>query len=164
MTKFTLIFITLSSFALAGDSSLPNPTAGERERIKKVCHHYENRARFMPRGADQDFIATLADGCQVALNSLNDRSTGQRRKAISFLMRLTKLRDTVIDMNMTRVFGKTYTAVTRIPNARNSRTGEVGHVTAYGEFLIAHRMGLIDAYNAWVDSEPSTTLVSRVGN
>lgn len=164
MTKLALIFIAFASIAGAGDSPVLGLTPEQQVQVGKVCKHYDNRARFKARGAEQEFVVTLADGCQSAKRSMSTGTTEQRLTAIRFLTQLVVLRDTVIDMNMERVFGKTYSRYTRIPYANSGRTEAVRQVSALGEFLIAHRMGLIDAYNAWVDADPQKTVAMRLGD
>jgi hypothetical protein len=128
------------------------------EAYANACSHYVNRAFFKPRDSQPEFVVTLADGCLAAQRSLAASAAQERVAAAAFLSRLVDLRDTIVDMNMERVFGKTYNKYTRIPSNKDERTESVPRVSTYGEYLIAHQMGLIAAYNAWLDTEPSIAM------
>lgn len=116
---------------------------------RQTCRHYDNRARFLPRGApgspDAPFLARLADACLAALDlaelPAGDRPTAQ---AETLLTRLTVLRLEVSAINRDRVFG-----VGR--DARRNQAGSwgaMGAVTATGEYLIARRIGVTEALEA----------------
>lgn len=119
------------------------------QAVHSVCKHYVNRAKFKQRGSAEEFVVTLADGCASAQASLSHGSFRERQAAMGFLLRLVTLRDTVIDMNMERVFGKSFTPFTRIAYEADGRSRAVRRVSAMGEYLIAHNMGLLDAMQAW---------------
>lgn len=123
-----------------------------------ACNHYVNRAFFKPRDGQPEFVVTLADGCLAAQTSLGANAPHERVAAAAFLSRLVELRDTIIDMNMERVFGKDYNKYTRIPSNKDERSEPVPRVSMYGEYLIAHQMGLIAAYNAWLDTGPKIAM------
>ena len=153
-----LLIVILSPW---GDTQRGLMAPAERAELRAICKHYVNRARFMPRDRQQEFVATLADGCESAQASVDRGQVDERLAAMQFLMRLKDLRDTIIDMNMTRVFGDTYTPWTRISYGAGAKVEDVRKVSAAGEYLIAHRMGLIDAYNSWLDTAPSMAFVSK---
>ena len=124
--------------------------------LAKTCDHYDNRARFKPRGAGASLEAVFADSCNAALRSLVvslDTNPYEARRAADFLDRLHTLRTTIIAMNTERIFGPnpaprakpispaTYGVSTMV---KRSQT-----VTAAGEYLIAREMGVWAAYRDW---------------
>jgi len=121
----------------------------------KACNHYENRARFRPRGQG-DFIAFLADSCSAARRSLVDGASGAA-EAARFLDRVTDLFETVSAMNFARVYGDTTNPYAK-PLATHGEFVPLARVTEVGEYLIAHRMGLINAFDAWAEVSPEKTL------
>lgn len=148
-----LIILSLLTFGAAGT----NPAAAvenDRALFAKACKHYVNRAKFRARSNNPEFVVILADSCQPALKSLESPHVRERAAAEDYLMRLLRFRDTVIDMNMERVFGKTYTRWTRMQSFRDERQARVPRVSETGEYLIAYRMGLLHAYRAWLDTGP----------
>lgn len=162
-TRFGLLILTLTLLG-AGNVHAAGPSEAERFGYSKACNHYINRAKFKPRGAGASFVVTLADSCQPALKSLKSARGPERAAAADYLSRLVVLRDTVIDMNMERAFGKTYTRWTRMKSRRDDQVGPTPQVSQTGEFLIAHRMGLLQAYKAWLDTGPKLALgLDRAG-
>lgn len=157
-TFIGLLILTMASTAQAAPVGLLSEA--ERADLGKICKHYVNRARFKPRHQTQEFVVTLADGCLSAKRSMAVGKLEERVAAIGFLRRLKVLRSTIIDMNMVRVFGQNYTPFTRISYGAGARTEGVRKVSATGEYLIAHRMGLLAAYQSWLDTGPSLALVS----
>lgn len=119
-----------------------------------TCKHYVNRARFKHRHPDQEFVVTLADSCLSAQASLKSENLSERTAAKEFLIRLRVLRDTIIEMNMERAFGKSYKPRTRIKYGVGSMIEEVRRVSALGEYMIAREMGLLAAYRAWLGTGP----------
>ena len=120
-----------------------------------TCKHYVNRARFKHRNPDQEFVVTLADACLSAKASLSSDNYKERDAAQNFLIRLRVLRNTIIDMNMERAFGKSYTARTRMKYSVGSMIEPVRRVSSTGEYLIARELGLLAAYRTWLGTGPT---------
>lgn len=157
--------VLLVVILLGGSAAqIPYPSTEQNVTFAKACNHYVNRARFKERTGHVEFVTTMADSCEQAIVSLSSGGLTERRTAIVFLSRLLELRDTVIDMNMVRVFGETYTPYTRITYGTSGRTESVRKVSESGEYLIAHRMGLLAAFEAWLDSDPAMALASNGGS
>ncbi|MEM7020248.1 MAG: hypothetical protein AAF512_23265 [Pseudomonadota bacterium] len=95
---------------------------------------------------------TLADACTSATRGLRSAKADDRRAASDYLIGLKTLREVVIKMNMERVFGREYHPRTRMSYSATQRSESVRQVSATGEFLIAHHMGLLDAYRRLVDT------------
>ncbi|MEM7213141.1 MAG: hypothetical protein AAF479_14840, partial [Pseudomonadota bacterium] len=119
-----------------------------------TCKHYVNRARFKHRNPNQEFVVTLADGCLSAKLSLKSDNQAERAAAHAFLTRLRVLRDTIIEMNMERAFGKSYEPRTRISYGVGSSAEPLRRVSALGEYMIAREMGLLAVYRAWLGTGP----------
>lgn len=153
-----IVLLIVISMLGGGAAFSADRGASERVQYEKACNHYVNRAKFKPRGAPVSFVATfvvtLADSCLPALKSLGSMLGAERAAAADYLSQLVTLRDTVIDMNMERAFGNTYDRWTRMTSQRGRRDGPLPQVSATGEYLIAHRMGLLQAYRAWLDTGP----------
>jgi hypothetical protein len=146
----------------AGAEDLSGPSEAELERYAKACNHYVNRTRFVPRDTQPGFFVTLADGCQNAQVALTSKSRPKRAAAAAFLGRMADLRDTIIEINMDRLFGDNWTRFSR-PKAKNTaRTASLGQVSQTGEYLIAYRMGLIAALNAWQISDRDVSLAGSI--
>ncbi len=143
-------------------SELPEPSENDRLRYSKACNHYVNRARFTPRGDANDFFATLADGCTDAEIALGAQSAPKRRAAAAFLGNLAELRDIVVQINMERMFGADWNRYSKPKNGAKARTETLGQVSRTGEYLIAHRMGLIAAFKAWKISDRDVSLADAI--
>jgi len=137
-------------------------SAGQEVRAgdAETCRHYANRARFLRRGGPVDFIVLLAEGCAAAERSLAAPDPRERAAARHLLDRLAALRATVIEMNMHLVYGE--------PGLRRTRSlsgsgwmGPIRSVSRSGEYLIAHRMGLIAAFETWRRQAPGFALALR---
>lgn len=150
------------SVGAAGAKDLPSPTEAELARYAKACNHYVNRTRFTPRDDQPDFFVTLADGCQNAQVALRTKSIPKRAAATAFLGRLADLRDTILTINMDRLFGSNWTRYSRPKDKNTARTESLGQVSHTGEYLIAHRMGLIAALNAWTISDRDVSLAGSI--
>jgi len=148
MTRVFMVLGAVWALGAAAGLTPPATAADDRSSYAKACHHYENRARFRVRGTG-DFIATLADSCVAARRSLGHGPT-EAVAAVAFLDRVVELFDTVSRMNFERVYGETTNPFAK-PLAAHGEFVPLGRVTETGEFLIAHRMGLISAYDSWRD-------------
>ena len=129
-----------------------------------ACKHYVNRARFLARDAQADFITQFADGCEAALMDLKSGTPKAQSAAAAFLSGLADLRGTIIDINMTRLFGAKRTPFSQPLKGNTARTEALRKVSGTGEYLIAHRMGLIEAYTTWLDTVPHVSLASTQGD
>lgn len=166
--KQLLAPIILSIFALNPASAVSHEIAEPTlEKYENACNHYVNRARFLPRDVSPKLVVTLADSCLPALAVLRVEDPDVHRlyheAAENYLRHLLLLRDTVVDMNMERAFGKTYSRWTRMKSRRDDRTQAVPKVSEAGEYLIAYRMGLFDAYQAWLDTTPIVAFALEPG-
>jgi len=157
-----VILVVLALLFMGRDVPDGHVSGDVRADFGAVCKHYVNRARFLPRSRDQDFVVTLVDACVDAQASL-DTSEPERLAAVHFLIQLKSFRDLVIDMNMTRAFRQVYTPFTRTDYGNSARTETVPKVSPSGEYLIAYRMGLLKAYRTWLDTSPRIALVSEPG-
>lgn len=162
--RYGLVLLIIAALHALPNAALADPNSTEtRVQLASVCKHFVNRARFMARGEDQEFVVTLADACVDAQRSLDSGEGREQQAAADFLTLLKTLRDTVIDMNMTRVFGDNFTPFTRIGYGAKGKTEAVRRVSQSGEYLIAHRMGVLRAYRAWLDTDPRLALLSKQG-
>jgi len=125
----------------------------ERAVFSEACEHYRGRAGPARRGAAGDFVVFLASTCGAAEISLETGTRKQRARAALLLSRIALLRETVGLMNAERDARAA---------ARSGGSGVISlsRVTPSGEFLIAHRMGLMIAYDAWLDSGVDSSLAS----
>ncbi len=133
---------------MAADGPGPRVDAAQAEAHAAACRTYENRARFLPREEPLSFLVQMAEGCRAARGSLAEGDRVERRVAIAFLDRLTEFRDTIISINMERVFGRDAGPLAR-PKLAQGQMRPLGEVSESGEFLIAHRMGLLAAFEDW---------------
>ena len=122
----------------------------------ETCRHYVNRARFMPRTGPVDFVVALAEGCRAARGSLASGEAEERAAAARFLSALSRLRATVIAMNMEMLSGER-----RAAPGGQTRLRAVRSVSRSGEFLIAHRMGLLRDFDRWRALAPGFSLAFR---
>ena len=159
-----VLALGLSAEAQAGPSDPPkqnNPTLTAsgfpRDLLRSGCNHYENRARFMSREGRIEFVVMLAEACVAAEKSLDSDVYGERLAAEYFLKRVLRLRNTVIDINMRRVYGSQTSPWAR-PITPDGQLEPVRRVSNAGEYLIAHRMGLFNAYQDWLDSGASFSI------
>lgn len=158
--------VLCAAIAMLVTGGAPAAFANDRAQLveyKRACFHYVNRAKFRDRHDGVDFVVTLADACTSALESLDKRPGAEHDAAKIFLHGLVALRDTIVEMNMSRVFGDGFTPLTPMPRQGGARTRAVRRVSATGEYLIAHRMGLLKAYRAWLDTGPEFAFASRRG-
>jgi len=161
--RFAPIILVVLALLFMGRDVPDGQVSGDvRADLGAVCKHYVNRARFLPRNRNQEFVVTMADACVDAQASL-DGSPSERLAAVRFLLQLKTFRDLVIDMNMTRVFGQDYTPFTRMKYGAKARSEPVRKVSPSGEYLIAYRMGLLKTYRTWLDTSPRIALVSNPG-
>ena len=135
-------------FLIAADGPGPRVDGAQAEAHAAACRTYENRARFLSRDEPLSFLVQMAEGCRAARRSLAEGDRVERRAAIAFLDRLLEFRDTIISINMDRVYGRDAGPLAQ-PKLARGRTLSLPEVSQSGEFLIAHRMGLLAAFEDW---------------
>jgi len=128
----------------------PLVTDAERARFADACGAVAARpdAAVAPGAEglapeDPAFAALLAGACRGALAELDAGPRDHRIAAARLLLRLTRLQEAVAGMNAER-------------SARGAAP-----VTATGEYLIAHRIGVVSALDVWLDSAPGFSLASH---
>jgi len=130
----------------------PLVTEAERERFADVCGAIAARpeAEAAPgaesaaaKGGEPAFPALLAGACRGAMAELDAGSRSHRIAAVRLLLRLTRLQETVSEMNADRA------------------VRGAAPVTVTGEYLIAHRIGVVSALDVWLDSAPGFSLASH---
>ncbi len=145
------IAVAAGSAGSAGERRQIVISDAERAVFSHTCEYYQTRsgqaqAGSARRSATGEFVVFLAGTCAAAQVSLATGTGKQRARAALLLSRIAQLRKTIGQMN-----------ADRWARAAASGTGATGAampspVTPSGEFLIAHRMGLMIAYDAWLDS------------
>lgn len=139
------IIVVLMALALGATGDLRNLFVrnSDRAQYAETCAYYEARAKGARKYRPGEFVAFLGDVCAAAQSSLDEGSPPQRARAAQLLTRLVKLRHTINQINDER-----------------STSTRLSRVTPAGEFLIAHRMGLMVAFDAWLDSGADFSLAS----
>lgn len=124
--------------------------------LEKTCDHYGNRARFMVRSSNPALEVILADSCAAALRSVvvsihTDPYSAKR--AHIYLERLHTLKETVIVINLSRIFGEDAAPRAKPLGSALSDTGPLAKraatITRTGEYLIARELGVLAAYQDW---------------
>ncbi len=150
-----IVAIAVAIGALEAVGERLQVAAGDSQRavFSQTCEHYRVRAGANPvlRGTAGDFVVFLAGACGAAEVSLDTGTDRQRDRAALLLSRIALLRKTVGLMNAER-WGRGTAA---------ERAAMPSPVTPSGEFLIAHRMGLMTAFDAWLDSGVDFSLASQ---
>ena len=119
------------------------------EDLHQTCTYFGNRA-FGVQGTERiEWLTLLAESCHQALRRAEPTSTSLSADML-YLERLSELRTTIIDMNVDRFRDR------RAPGALRTRRT----VTASGEYLIAQRIGVMAAYNSWVEAHGIDTAVA----
>ena len=153
VTIIVAIAVAIGALETIGERRMVAATEAERAVFSDACEHYRVRAGTgsAPRGGPGDFVVFLAGTCAAAEVSLDSGTRKQRKRAALLLSRIALLRETVGLMNAGR-WERT---------AGADRAAMPSPVTPSGEFLIAHRMGLMAAYDAWLDSGVDFSLASE---
>ncbi len=152
---FFALVLTVGTFA--GNGARATELAQDHV---SACSHYENRARFKSRVRLVDFVTVLAEACRAAQASLIGNRARERQTALVFLDRVAELRALIVQMNVQKRLRPVETAdVDALSNF--ARASKLPRVSAAGELLIAHRMGLIKAFENWLESSPNFALVRR---
>ncbi len=153
MIRQVMIFVAIAVAvgAAGATGGLRTSVAHDAERVvfSETCEYYRVRAEAgagaARRVATGDFVVFLAGACGAAEGSIETGTSKQQARAVLLLSRIVLLRQTIGRMNAERAASRanaTYRAgvFMRFP------------VTLSGEFLIAHRMGLMIAFDAWLDT------------
>ena len=146
MIRQSIVVVVLAVLLGAtGDLRAAFVSDADRVEYLAACAHYEARARGARKHDPREFVAFLGDVCAAAQVSLDTGSHGQQTRAADLLRRIAELRRTISQMNA----------------ERSERTAPLlSRVTPAGEFLIAHHMGLMTAFDAWLDSGADFSLAS----
>jgi len=138
-------------------------TNAERAVFSESCEYYQTRVRSAPgesprRATTGEFVAFLASACAAAEISLDTGTPEQQARAALLLSRIALLSDTIGRMNAER--GARAAARLNGVGAGETGAATISRVTLSGEFLIAHRMGIMIAFDAWLDSGVDFSLAS----
>ena len=141
--------IAVAAGAAGAAGGLHQTVVGDAERAmsSESCEYYQTRAGSARHSATGKFAVFLAGICAAAEVALDSGTRKQQGRSALLLSRITLLRETVGLMNAERW-------------ARATGAAMPSPVTPSGEFLIAHRMGLMNAYDAWLDSGVDFSLAS----
>ena len=141
-----LVSIVAGALAFAAVADLREAPIDEAERAEFVeaCRYYGMRAEAVSATRRGEFVVFLADACSVAEGLLETGTREQRMHSALLLSRIALLRSVIADMNADR-------ARSAADDPRNIATGYVP-VSPSGEFLIAHRLGVLLAFDAWLDT------------
>lgn len=156
---FRAVIVVVASALVLGaiaDLRLVAWDGDDQGAVDRACDDYKHRAykhRAGPRPTTEraTFVGLLSEICVAARQSLDSASPEEQAAAGLLLSQIVLLHRTVDEMNAARdlaVPGKIGVA----------RMQAVRRVTRTGEFLIAHRMGLMHAIDAWLDSGANFSL------
>jgi hypothetical protein len=147
---------------MVGDLRVLYSRASERSVFSGSCDYYQLRARSARRLRPGEFVVLLADACAAAQDALDTGTRTQRNRSEMLLSRIVTLRETIDRMNSERTISAAAQIAARLNTNVASgdtakitapiRLGMVNPVSPTGEFLIAHRLGVMLAYDAWLDS------------
>ncbi len=141
-----LAFIVTYIMTTAAFAATPTAVE-ERAEFAKTCYHYENRSRFDPRGEGQSFPAILADSCEAALETL-DRMGEGATEARQYLLRLTELKNVVVDMQV-----RAFQASRQTERSAGRYARIITSMSETGEYLIAREIGVVETLDAWTAIE-----------
>lgn len=141
---FSLAFGALAFTAVADLRQAP-VSASERATFEEACTYYEARAAAARVTRPDEFVVFLAEACAVADVLLESGTPEQRGHSALLLARIADLRRTVARMNAARAM---------------NGAGIYVPVSPSGEFLIAHRLGVLVAFDAWLDSGVQFSIAS----
>ncbi len=157
MIRPMMIVVTIAMvLGAAGDLRQIFAREVERASFTEACEYYDARAGSVRRPGSGEFVAFLSDACKAAEVSLDIGTPKQQDRAVLFLSRIALLRRTVREMNAER----DVRAVEKGNATGRNPAFFVTRITPSGEFLIAHRMGLMLAFDAWLDSGAEFSLAS----
>lgn len=135
-----------AGFATDAEAGGMGPTDGQLA----ACNHYENRARFRPRHGEADFVTTLAEACRSALTAMDGTDPRQRAAAERLLAGVVELHRIIVSMTVERKLA-THVAGTDAAFGPSGSLVTLPRVTDTGEFLIAHRIGVVNALDGWTE-------------
>lgn len=144
---FTVAFAALAFGAVAELREVPVDEQSRAE-FAEACHYYEMRAAAARQSRPGEFVVMLGDACSAADALIETGTPEQRRRSALLLWRISELRRTVDEMNGARA---ARASAGGNNGAYNFWTGFVP-VSPSGEFLIAHRLGVLRAFDAWLDT------------
>lgn len=137
----TVLALILAIWSAVAPAWRPGPASeADRIRFDAACRQY--RAEAAANG-DAGFSARLSGACGVAQAALDGSIRRQQVVAARLLIRIARLSETIAEMNAGRA-------------ARGAAP-----VTATGEYLIAHDLGVVAALDLWLDSAPGFSLASH---
>ncbi len=153
MIRFVVCIVVGGALAFAALADLREPLIGEAERaeIAEACNYYGLRAEGA-RERSGEFVVFLSNACDAAEDLLDAGSAKQRARSALLLARIALLHQTVAGMNADRA--NALAAKPYMPT-----TGYVP-VSPSGEFLIAHRLGVLLAFDAWLDTGAQFSVAS----
>lgn len=126
----------------AGAGHHASVSEADRARFAAACEQIRGAAgEPVPGGTG--FRGRLAAACEAARSELDAGEPTRRIAAARLLVRIARLSETVGAMNA----------------ERGARGG--ASVTDTGEFLIAHRLGVVNALDRWVHSGAELSLASH---
>lgn len=132
------LFIGFSTSAALADTPA--------QHFQSTCNYYENRAFGEPGTERIAWLSLLSESCSAALRKADAHPT-QGTAELEYLRRLAELRDTVIQMNVARF---------RDRKARDTMN-VLRTVTPSGEYLIANQIGVMAAYETWLEEQTIDT-------
>jgi hypothetical protein len=145
--------VVASALEVAGERRQIVASSAERAIYAQTCEHYRSRAGTEParRAGAGDFVVFLAGTCGAAEISLDTGTRKQRARSVLLLSRIALLRETVGRMNAERA-ARAVARAQAVDASGAAGPPTMSPVTPTGEFLIAHRMGLMIAFDAWLDT------------
>lgn len=131
------------AFAAVADLREPPVSEPQRAAFAEACTYYQKRAQIRPDRGAGDFVAFLSEACATAEDLLEAGTPEQRARSALLLSRIALLRRTIARMNAERAAG-----------AAADPAGAAGYlpVSPSGEFLIAHRLGVLLVFDVWLDT------------
>jgi len=171
MIRRAILFGAIALVAgVTGDLRLFYSQASERTTISDTCRYYQARAKSARRARPGEFVVFLADACAAAEFALDNGTVSQRNRSALLLSRIVLLHEVIDKMNaertisiaarVTSILNTNMASGITVSDASPRRVGMANPVTPTGEFLIAHRLGVMLAYDAWLDSGVTFSLGS----
>lgn len=149
-----LVSIVAGALAFAAVADLREVPVAEAERAEfsEACQYYGMRAAAVSAVRRGEFVVFLSDACAVAETLLESGTREQRIHSALLLSRIALLRQTVVQMNARRA---------RVSfDMPEHQTAEYLPVSPAGEFLIARRLGVLLAFDTWLDSGAQFSIAS----
>jgi len=148
-----VMLISALLFGAMDEMRRPVLAPEDQAAVEAACSHYRQRAA--PQDAERavGFTGFLAQTCFSAWESIETAETTEREAARQLLSRIVLLHQTVEQMNADR-------ARAAVRKTGYERALAAQPVTPTGEFLIAHNMGLMRAFDVWLDTGAEFSLAS----